>query len=585
MNRFLLSIASQALITCSVAIVCIAAPALSLAGRSQAKVDPSVIQDISENGSASVLVVMQRQADVSAAYNITDHDERGWFVYNTLRAHAESTQADIRSDLAASGVRFRPFWIVNMLEVDADADLIADLAERPDVARIDSNSAVRWIEEPRIADLMFENVFSPEAIEWGVTNVNAPAVWAMGFTGQGIVVGDLDTGVRWSHTAIRSKYRGWDGTAADHNYNWWDAVHSGGGTCGANTTAPCDDNGHGSHTVGTILGDDGNGNQIGVAPGAKWIGCRNMDRGDGTPATYTECFQFMMAPTNGAGGSPDPTKRPHIVNNSWSCPPSEGCTSRAELETIVNNVHAAGIFVSVSAGNGGPGCSTVNAPPSIYGGSFSIGAIDSSNTLAGFSSRGPSTFYTPNVLKPNISAPGVSVRSVSGASDSGFNVLSGTSMAAPHVSGVVALLWSARPHLARDIAATRSLLEATANPNVNVSAQTCGGIASTSIPNNSFGYGRIDALAAVNAAGPMVQVGGRVVTPQGTGLRNATVVLAGANSPIRTVLTSPFGFYRLDDVPAGQSYTMTVRSKRFRFANRQIQPNESLSNVDFTGID
>jgi hypothetical protein len=345
------------------------------------------------------------------------------------------------------------------------------------------------------------SLHSPSAVEWGVSNVNAPAVWALGFTGAGIVIGELDTGVRWTHSALKPKYRGWNGTTADHNFNWHDAIHSGGGGCGPNTVAPCDDSGHGTHTAGTSVGDDGSANQIGVAPGAKWIGCRNMDQGAGTPATYTECFQFMIAPTDSSGNNANPALRPHVLNNSWTCPASEGCTTQAELEMIVNNTLAAGIFVTAVAGNSGPACSTVSEPPAIYSGSFSIGAIDINNVLAGFSSRGPSTYYTPNLLKPNLSAPGVNVRSSTSSNDTSFASLSGTSMAAPHVTGVVALLWSARANLVRDIATTKTLLQSTANPAVTLStAQTCGGTVSNQIPNNSFGYGRVDALAAVNAA-------------------------------------------------------------------------------------
>src|SRR5262249_17045856 len=141
---------------------------------------------------------------------------------------------------------------------------------------------------------------------------------------------------------------------------------------------------------------------------------------------------------------------------------------RAELETIINNTQAAGIFVEASAGNSGSACSTVSDPPSIYSASFSTGAIDIDNNLAGFSSRGPSTYYTPNLLKPNISAPGVDVRSTTYGSDTSFGNLSGTSMAGPHVCGVVALLWSARPQLVRDIATTKTVLQNTANPGVIV---------------------------------------------------------------------------------------------------------------------
>src|SRR5207253_5916476 len=140
-----------------------------------------------------------------------------------------------------------------------------------------------------------------------------------------------------------------------------DAIHSGGGSCGPNSLFPCDDYGHGTHTTGTTSGDDGAGNQVGVAPGAKWIGCRNMDVGNGTPASYTECFQFFMAPTDLSGQNPNPALRPHVMNNSWGCPTSEGCAPDT-LRTVVENSQASGIFVEVSAGNSGSSCGTVNDP-------------------------------------------------------------------------------------------------------------------------------------------------------------------------------------------------------------------------------
>ena len=129
------------------------------------------------------------------------------------------------------------------------------------------------------------------AVGWNIVRVEADQVWGLGYTGRGVVVGGQDTGYQWDHPALIGRYRGWDGAAASHDYNWHDAIHSGGGICGYDTTAPCDDNGHGTHTLGTAVGDDGGVNRIGVAPGARWIGCRNMNQGVGTPATYAECFQ------------------------------------------------------------------------------------------------------------------------------------------------------------------------------------------------------------------------------------------------------------------------------------------------------
>jgi serine protease AprX len=498
------------------------------------KIAPAVLAETANGGNASVVILLADQADVSAAHQIKDPDARGWFVYNTLTQHAARTQTALRADLEGRGVSYESFWAANMIVATADSALIQTLAARADVAQIDSNRPVSWIEPPEVANLTVgpSGPNAPQTTEWGVQDVNAPAVWAMGYTGTGIVIGEQDTGVRWTHAALKPKYRGWNGSTADHNFNWHDAIHSGGGACGPNTQAPCDDSGHGTHTAGTTVGDDGSGNQVGVAPGARWIGCRNMDQGNGTPARYTECFQFMMAPTDLSGNNANPALRAHVINNSWACPPSEGCTTRAELETIVNNAEASGIFVVVSAGNSGPNCGTVSDAPSIYNASFSVGAYDITGTLAGFSSRGPSTFYTPNILKPNISAPGVSVRSSYVTADSDYASISGTSMASPHVAGVVALLWSARPQLVRDIAATKSLLQNKANPSIAVTpAQVCGGTLSTQIPNNSFGYGRVDALAAVNGAPPPSPT--PTATPNPTPTPVAATLLANISTRLR----------------------------------------------------
>ena len=490
------------------------------------KIAPEVLADTSDGKSASVIILLADQANVSAAYGMRDQDARGWFVYNTLSEHAARTQIGLRNFLDSRGVTYQSFWVVNMLVATADRALVETLAARPDVARVDSNRPTRWIEDPSIANLGV-TPSAPAVVEWGVQNVNAPQVWTMGFTGQGIVVGNQDTGMRWTHNALKPHYRGWDGVNANHNYNWHDSIHSGGGVCGPNNLAPCDDSGHGTHTTGTTVGDDGAGNQVGVAPGAKWIGCRNMDQGNGTPATYSECFQFFMAPTDLNGQNPNPALRPHVMNNSWTCPVSEGCTTGDELRVILENTQATGIFVEASAGNAGPGCSSVNDPPAIYEATFSTGAIDINNTIAGFSSRGPVTRDGSNRLKPNISAPGVNNRSSYFSSDTSYANLSGTSMAGPHVVGSVALLWSARPQLVRDIATTKMVLQNTANPNVIVNpVQTCGGIPSTQIPNNSFGYGRVDALAAVNS----VPTG----SPTPTATATATAIATATRTPTPT---------------------------------------------------
>lgn len=552
------------------------------------KVDGSVRSALAKGHQVSAVLLLSKQADLSAAYLYSDATERGWFVYNTLTQHAELTQQPLAGFLRSRGISFKSYWAANMITADVDSETLDALAERPDIARIDPNEPRRVIDDQEKINLNSSELsLSPNSVEWGISNVNAPPVWSAGYTGQGIVVAGLDTGIRWSHDVLINKYRGWNGSAADHNYNWFDAIHSGGGICGANTTAPCDDSGHGTHTVGTMVGDDNLGNQVGVAPGAKWIGCRNMNQGNGTPGTYTECFQFMIAPTDLTGNNPNPALRPHILNNSWACPASEGCSNGAELETIVNNAQAAGIFVVASAGNSGPSCSSISAPPATYTSAFSVGSINISNQLANNSSRGPSIFYDPALLKPNISAPGVGVRSATSASNSSFSTLSGTSMAGPHVAGVVALLWSAVPSLVRDIQTTKAILQNTANPSVSlITPQTCGGVSSTAVPNNSFGFGRIDAFAALNAAMPRIVIGGRILNPVGQGVGRARITLTDSVGTVRTTTTTSLGYFGFNNLGAVGSYNIRVSSKRYRFLSRDVSAsNGDLSNLEFTGLE
>lgn len=126
-----------------------------------------------------------------------------------------------------------------------------------------------------------------------------------------------------------------------------------------------------------VIIDDGKNNQIGVASDAKWVGCRNMNQGDGTTATYTECFQFFLEPTDLNGLNPESSKAPHITNNSWGCSQSEGCFDPNALKSVVNNVTAAGVLVVSSAGNNGPGCNSVSPPSAIYNSAFTVGSIHS----------------------------------------------------------------------------------------------------------------------------------------------------------------------------------------------------------------
>ncbi|MER2599799.1 MAG: S8 family serine peptidase [Caldilineales bacterium] len=459
------------------------------------KVAAALWQATEENQSAEFLVILQQQTDLSAVARVGAPGTQVQAVYDALRTTAQRSQKPLQAWLQRRGFSYQSFYLVNMLRVTGDRALLLALAQRADVARLIANPAVVGVAPLPVESALDTMPHAAAGIEWGVSFVNAPQVWQRGITGTGVVIGVQDTGVLWQHPALRGHYRGWDGGTAHHDFNWHSAV--GITVACADPAQPCDPVGHGTHVTGTAVGDDGAGNQIGVAPGAQWIACRNMDdQGRGSPASYIECFEFLLAPYP-FGGDPQTAGRPdlgaQIINNSWHCPPSEGC-DHFTLQQALEAVRAAGIMLVVSAGNNGSACGSVLYPPGTYDAAYSIGAFDSAGVIAPFSSRGPVTFNGSGLSKPDLSAPGVAVRSASPGND--YRLLSGTSMAAPHVSGVVALIWSANPALIGQIDATEALLNRTARP---VADQTCG---PSNIPgyNHTYGWGAVDALAALRAS-------------------------------------------------------------------------------------
>ena len=472
----------------------------------QQKVSKEVLS-AAQHQPTDFIILMAEQADVSDAYTFQTKNEKGIFVFNKLKETAERTQKNVVFILEKNKYTYRSYLINNTLWTKTDLKTIQQIALLPEVKNIVYNPSVKGEE----AIIEPSDAGAPRAVEWSVSHINADDVWALPGTptGQNVVIAGEDTGYQWDHPALKNHYRGWNGTAANHNFNWHDAIHAldvhntGVNPCGYNASAPCDDMQHGTHTMGTMVGDDGAGNQIGVAPGAKWIGCRNMERNWGTPATYTECFNFFLAPTDLANANADPTKAPHVINNSWGCPPSEGCTdanSYLLMETAVNNLTAAGVVVVVSAGNSGSACSTVNDPAAIFQNSFSVGASNNLDAIAGFSSRGPAILNGINRRKPDVVAPGVNIRScVPGNTYAGG--WNGTSMAGPHVAGAVALIISTKPTWAGNVAGITSVLRTTAvHPGISLPPACNDAIIwTTNWPNNIFGDGRIDVLAAVNA--------------------------------------------------------------------------------------
>jgi serine protease AprX len=524
-----------------------------------ATIHPRVWESVVGGSEVEFLVVLRAQADLSGADDLATKEAKGRFVYEALRSVAEASQRDLRAALEAQRTDYQSFYVVNALKVRGGSILVQSLAARHDVARIVPNPRVKGIPDETLVPLAADSL--PQGIEGNISRVRADDVWALGHKGQGIVVAGQDTGYDWDHPAIKTQYRGWDGATADHDYNWHDAIHSGGGVCGADSPEPCDDGSHGTHTMGTIAGDDGAGHQIGVAPGAEWIGCRNMDRGYGTPATYMECFEFFLAPYP-VGGTPDdgdPNLAPHVVNNSWSCPPSEGCDA-ASLEAAVAALRKAGILVAVSAGNYGGNdasyCSSVLYPAAIYTQSFTVGGFNHrDDSVYNRSSRGPVTYGGETYTKPDISAPAVGVNSC--VPGGGYGLKTGTSMAAPHVAGAVALLLSAAPGYGGDVDAIEEVLTRTAEP--RTSTQGCGGDGPDEVPNNEWGWGMLDAWAAVEEATAGWLQGSVVEAGTGAPLSAASVTAALAGIPVGPgTITDPTGTYSL--TLTASTYDVTARA-------------------------
>ncbi len=466
------------------------------------KTDAALRAHLATNGQAPVLVFLQEQADLSQAAALVRKEAKGAYVFEQLKAAADRSQAGLRAELAQRGVAYQAYFSVNMIYLPvADTALVAELALRGDVRKL-------ALDAPFGVDRQEQNAqpdAQPDVISTGVIYIRAPQVWALGIDGTGIVVAGADTGVRWTHEALKPQYRGWNGVAADHTYSWHDAIHDGGAnSCGFDVTAPCDDHFHGSHTIGSVAGDDHSVNpatrdQIGVAPGAKWIACRNMNAGIGTISRYVECNDFFLAP----GGNP--AMQPDVVNNSWGCPLSEGCdnTTWADIQPSIQALNAAGVMFVASAGNdGGQGCGSINDPPAIYPESFAVGNFyDVTGVISGSSSRGLRD--RTNLFGPDVSAPGTSIRSATNSSDTAYGSASGTSMAGPHVVGLVALMWQANPALRGQILETAQYIRETAT---RVDNTACGFLTpypdpldNRPTPNNVYGWGRIDALNAVAA--------------------------------------------------------------------------------------
>ena len=455
---------------------------------------PTEIERTSD-GFLPVVVEWRREPSIAAqASSIPDRLARRQEVVAILQADAQRNSSALQADLQAASVQglarnVRAFWISPVIALEARPELIAALSQRVDVVQI------RPDERLYLEDTAFKAASAPQAasgLPWNLIMLNVGLVRdALGLDGTGVVVSNLDTGVDWQHPALLSKYRGYRGDGlAVHQGNWHVSTNE-------PYLYPGDGNGHGTHTMGTMVGEAGDGNRTGVAPGARWIAVKLFTNLGYTYESWIhDAFQWIIAPEG------DPALAPDVIDNSWGSTASGDDRYRPDLKAV----RAAGILPIFSAGNEGPGISTIDSPGS-YPEALTVGAVDEDKAVASFSGRGPSPW---DEIKPELVAPGTNVLSTfpGGAYAEG----TGTSMAAPHVAGLAALLLQANPKLTPD--QIEQLLMTTAEP------------LGAHVPNNATGRGLINAYTAglqVTASGELM---GRVVRPDGGGIAQATVTAA-----------------------------------------------------------
>ena len=429
-----------------------------------------------------VFIVMKEQADLSAIASISDVSERRSAVYDELTSTATESQTSIKEKLDAWHVPYKSYYLVNGIEADINPFLRMFIERREDVAKVLESPQLRPLPDPLETDDS-STVEKPEGIPWNLSLIGVDKVQSeLGITGEGVVIGQTDSGIDGRHLELINSYRGLEGS---DDYNWLDPWND--------SPFPTDVMGHGTATLSIITGET-----IGIAPDAVWMGCVNLARNLGNPAYYLDCMQYMLAPYPRGGDAftdGDPSKGAMIVNNSWGCPMVEGCDS-GTFEYAVNAMETAGIFMSVAAGNTGYyGCSTIGDPLAIYANVMTVGSIDKEGNLSAFSSLGPVLVDGSGRIKPDLLAPGQNI--IAAFPGNHYAEMSGTSLAAPHISGVVALMWSANPDLIGNIELTRLILEESATP---YSGEVPECVTVTTTPNDAAGYGIVNAFEAVQEA-------------------------------------------------------------------------------------
>jgi subtilisin family serine protease len=415
--------------------------------------------------------------------------EKQKMIHAELLATASASQDALRTDLQARGFAVKTFWLGNTMHIkQATPALIKELRDRKSIIEIEAVKEVGRINEPMVHEVFekLPELTTNKAVEWNIAIINADKIWNV-TKGYEVTIANIDTGVRYTHQAVVRRYRGNRASDGfDHDYNWHDPN---------GTPYPFDNNGHGTHTMGTIIGDD-LVSGIGVAPEALWIAAKGCASSSCSNIDLISSFQYLFAPTRQDGSGADVGYAPAVISNSWG----GGQGSTTFLPYIEPHVEA-GTVVAFSQGNSGSGCGTANSPGDLDV-VIGVGSTNVNDQLSSFSSRGPGPNRADfNQQKPDISAPGERVLSAYYTSDTAYATLSGTSMACPHIAGVIALMLDVNQVLT--VSDVRTILSETSTRGLPAPVgglTTCNGIPYTSYPNYHYGWGRVDAAAAVTAA-------------------------------------------------------------------------------------
>ncbi len=510
------------------------------------RIHPNLLKTLLEGGGGGSYPILIEYARSSRLLDSlppsSDRLEARSRVIAALQADRARAAGPILAEIHRAGVSsVRSFWISPVIRLEAGAGLIAQLSHRPDILQIRPDAPVALEGGPLEADPDLQIVRGTLNLPWNLEAIRVGmAAMALQLDGKGVVVANLDTGVDWTHPALQQKYRGYDPFGlADHTGNWHVST-------GENYPEPGDGFGHGTHTMGTLVGEEPGGPRVGVAVGASWIAVKMIDDNGAFFESWAhDAFEWIMAPEG------DPALAPDIVSSSWST----GFGGDTRFQADVQALRAGGILPVFSAGNSGPWIGTINSPAD-YPFSTAVGALDDVGWAASFSSRGPSTAPWSEV-KPEIAAPGVDVLS---SVPGGYTVADGTSMAAPHLAGTAALLLQADPSLSPD--QLEQILTQTALP------------LGPAVPNNQTGWGQLDAFAAALQVSPHGVLSGTVSIPEGPPVPAASVrAVTQEDGHFLTIAGDENGRYTLAALPG--TYSLTARA--FGYAPLSVQNLEVLT--------